>query len=161
MSMRLSHKDYAALEQAMFELHEFRDLDRFRREVPAVLLKLIPSDYFFWAEYAIDPRACGQTLTDYVESSPRVTPGLARQMGAGIMKHPFTQYFINGGEQTALKISDFYTQAHFRGSGIYDTYRQWGFKHNLSVSLGATPGRLPAWACVTAAGTSPSAIGWC
>ncbi len=142
MGMRLSHKDYAALEQAIFELHEFRDLDRFRREVPAVLLKLIPSDYFFWAEYAIDPRASGQTLTDYVESSPRVTPELARQMGAGLMKHPFTRYFINGGDQTALKISDFFTQTQFRNAGhVYDTYRQWGIQHNLSVSLRAAPGK--------------------
>jgi DNA-binding CsgD family transcriptional regulator len=143
MGMRLSHNDYAALEQAIFELHEFRDLDRFRREAPAVLLKLIPSDYLFWPEYAIDPRACEQTLVDHVESSSRVTPGLARQMGAGIMKHPFTQHFINGGEQTALKISDFFTHNQFRNSGsVYDIYREWGFKYNLSVSLRAAPGRV-------------------
>jgi hypothetical protein len=45
--MRLSHKDYAALDQAIFELNDYRDLKRFRAEVPAIFLKLVPSDYFF------------------------------------------------------------------------------------------------------------------
>jgi hypothetical protein len=42
--MRLSHSGFAALEQAIYELHDYRDLDRFRQEVPAILIKLIPSE---------------------------------------------------------------------------------------------------------------------
>lgn len=140
-NVRLSHTDFEALDQAVFELCEYRDLVRFRREVPAILLKVIPSDYFFWAEYSIDPVARRHTLTDYVESSPRVTPELARQMGDGIMKHPFTEYFINGGEHTALRLSDFLTQTQFDGSGVYDVYRHWGFRHNLSVSINGGLGK--------------------
>jgi DNA-binding CsgD family transcriptional regulator len=140
--MRLSHRDFQALDQAIFELYEYRDLQRFRQEIPAILLKLIPSEYFFWAEYAIDPAANRQTLTNYVESDQRVTPELAKQMGGHIMEHPFTRYFLAGGERTALMLSDFWTQTEFRNSGVvYDTHRQWGFKFNLSAPLVAEPGR--------------------
>lgn len=133
--MRLSHKDFVQLEQATFELYEYRDMERFRQEVPAILLKLIPSDYFFWSEFTVDPVAHRQTLAGCVESDPRITPELVEEMEGGLRKHPFTEYFINGGEQTALKLSDFLSQTQFRASAIHDVYREWGFKYNLSVSI--------------------------
>jgi DNA-binding CsgD family transcriptional regulator len=140
--MRLSHGDFAVLEQAIYELNEYRNLEHFRREVPAILLKLIPSEYFFWAEYTIDPVAGKHALTDQVESEPRVTPALAAQMGRHIMEHPFTKYFMEGGGQTALKLSDFLTQTQFRNSGVIrDTYRKWGLNYNLSVPIDTTPGK--------------------
>jgi len=140
--MRLSHGDFAALEQAIYELNEYRDLEHFRREVPAILLRLIPSEYFFWAEYTIDPGAGEPALTDRVESEPRVTPKLAAQMGRHILEHPFTKYFMAGGNQTALKLSDFLTQNQFRNSGaIYDTHREWGFNYNLSMPINTSPGK--------------------
>jgi DNA-binding CsgD family transcriptional regulator len=48
---------------------------------------------------------------------------------------------VNGGEQTALKISDFLTQTQLRGSEIYTrVYRPWGFRHNLSASVNSRLG---------------------
>jgi DNA-binding CsgD family transcriptional regulator len=139
--MRLSHRDYWALEQAIFELNEYRDLNRFRQEVPAIFLKLIPCDYSFVTEFRIDPEAPRQMLTDYVESHACITPDLARCMGDGILLHPFTEYFVNGGEPTALKISDFLTQTQFRRSRIYDTQQLWGFNYCMAVAVSADPGK--------------------
>jgi DNA-binding CsgD family transcriptional regulator len=140
--MRLSHKDFEALQLALHELYEYRDLERFRREAPAILLRLIPSDYFFWPEYTINPMARQAALTEYVESEKRVTPELAAQMGSQILKHPFTEYFMNGGTDECLKLSDFLTQTQLDNSGICSTiYRQWGFKYNLSASISTSLGK--------------------
>jgi DNA-binding CsgD family transcriptional regulator len=144
--MRLSHRDYEALVQAIFELHEYRDLNRFRQEVPAIILKLVPCDYFSITEYQIDPAAPRQMLTDYVESHACITPELTRQMGDKIMLHPFTEYFLKGGRPTALKISDFLTQPQFYHSPIYDTQLLWGFNHCMAVPITAVPGKAAAFA---------------
>ena len=39
--MRLSHKDFAALQRAILQLHGFRDLASVRREMPGIFLKLV------------------------------------------------------------------------------------------------------------------------
>ena len=143
--MRLSHNGFAALEQAIYELHDYRDLDQFRREVPAILLKLIPSEYFFWPEFIVDPVTSAQGLTGYVESSPVATPSLIQQINGIIPKHPFTWHLMKGGERTALKVSDFLTQTQFRNSEIYGTYREWGFRYNMGVVINASFGKA---ACV-------------
>ncbi len=139
--MRLSHRDFRALEQAIFELHEYRDLTRFRREFPAIILKLIPCDYSCATEFQIDLTSPRQLLTDYVESHECITPHLEQRMGEGLLEHPFTEYFVQGGGQTALKISDFLTQTQFRRSRIYDTQQLWGFNYSMAVAIGAGPGR--------------------
>jgi DNA-binding CsgD family transcriptional regulator len=103
---------------------------------------LIPRDYFFWAEYTIDPIAQQAALTDYVESEKQLTPELVTRMGSQILKHPFTEYFLSGGADESLKLSDFLTRTQLDNSEIYSTvYRQWGFKHNLSGSISASLGK--------------------
>jgi DNA-binding CsgD family transcriptional regulator len=139
--MRLSHKDYDALNNAVFELYDFRDLRRFRAEIPDILLKLVPSEYFFWPEYNVGVNQ-PPSLEDFVESSPCVTAELGAHMGSLILTHPFTSHFMKSGEQTALQISDFFTEAQFTRSSISDTYRRWGkFRHNISMPTTASIGK--------------------
>lgn len=144
--MRLSHRDYQALGQAIFELHEYRNVNRFRLEVPAIILKLIPCDYSCITEYRIDQAARSQILTDYTESHARISPELAQRMGDLITLHPFTEYFVKGGEPTALKLSDFLTQSQFSRSVIYETHHQWGFNFSMAVTISAEEGRTAALA---------------
>jgi DNA-binding CsgD family transcriptional regulator len=144
--VRLSHRDHKALDQAIFELHECRDLNHFRKEVSAIILKLVPCDYFSITEYQINPAAPRQILTDFVESNACITPELARQMGDKIMLHPFTEYFLKGGAPTALKISDFLTKTQYCSSPIYETQQLWGFSYCMAIPLDAVPGKAAAFA---------------
>jgi DNA-binding CsgD family transcriptional regulator len=133
------------LDQAIFELHESRDLNRFRREVPEIVLKLVRRDYFSYTEYQIDPTAPTQVLSDCIESDAVMTAELKRCMADDIMLHPFTEYFLKGGKPTALKLSDFLTQTQLRGSRIYDTHRLWGFDFCMAVPVSAAPGKSAAF----------------
>jgi DNA-binding CsgD family transcriptional regulator len=144
--MRLSHKDYTALDQVIFELYDYRDLKRFRAEVPDIFLKLVPSDYFFWPEFALPAAPDGvSTLVDFVESAPCVTPEKAGEIGENIMSHPFTCYFMNGGQPMALKLSDFLTQTQLQRSNVGEIYQHWGgFRYNLSLSVATGRGRAAA-----------------
>ena len=55
--MRLSQKDFGALQQAILQLYEYRDFEIFRQAVPAIFLKLIPAEAFWWPEYHVDVAA--------------------------------------------------------------------------------------------------------
>ncbi len=139
--MRLSPKDFDALQNTIFELYEYRTLEQFQRDAPELLVKLFPCDYFFWSEYTIDPRAKKQKLSFFSESRPTIQPRLAGLMGELIMEHPFTQYFLQGGAQTTLKLSDFLTRSQLHRSEIYErVYGPWELEFNLSVPVNSRPG---------------------
>ena len=55
--VRLSQKDFGALQQAILQLYEYRDFEIFRQAVPAIFLKLIPAEAFWWPEYHVDVAA--------------------------------------------------------------------------------------------------------
>jgi len=139
--MRLSHKDFVRLEQAIFELYEFRDLERFRQEVPAILLKLMPSVYCFWTDFAVDSVASRQTPAGRVESHSRATPELVKKLKAGLRNQPFTEYSIKGDEETALKLSGFLGHVQFRASAIHYVYREHGLRFKVRVSVNRGPGK--------------------
>lgn len=135
--MRLSHKDYAVLEQAIYELYEPRNLKSFLGDIPAILSKLVHSDYSGWYEYQIKSPGEPAILAKMAESVPATKSEVAKDLAKNITKHPFTKYFIEScGDQTALKLSDFLTQAQLQRTFISDLYRRWGnFRHNLAIPV--------------------------
>jgi len=138
--MRLSHKDYEILLQTIYELHEHRTLEEFRARVPAILLKLVPSEHFFWPTYRINPIGPLQEMVDYVESQPRLTDPVRQMISANLMDHPFTKYMFSGGLEKSLKLSDFMTQAQFRRWKHSQLHLDWGFRFNLMSQVKSRPG---------------------
>jgi DNA-binding CsgD family transcriptional regulator len=114
--MRLSHKDFEALQRAILELHEHHDMATFRRDIPPLLLRLVNGDYFLLSDYQLDPARETAQVVDFFESDPRWTPEAQAFGERRAFAHPFTQYFLAGGAPTALKQSDFLTGHQFANS---------------------------------------------
>jgi DNA-binding CsgD family transcriptional regulator len=69
--MRLSHKDYEALQRATLELYEHIDMQSFRRAVPGIFLGLVQGDYFLLIDYHLDPASGTLKVMDSLESGRR------------------------------------------------------------------------------------------
>ena len=60
--MQLSHRDFQALQQAILQLYEFRDVKAFRAALPGILLKIVPG-----SENGLEP--CGPADTQQETSA--------------------------------------------------------------------------------------------
>jgi len=121
--MRLSQKDFDALQQALLQLYEYRDLETFRQVVTKVFLQIIPADHFSLVAYDVDPLAGRARMVECQESDPRIARDVVPVVPYWeqlVWKHPFTRYFAGGGEMTALMFSDFFTSAQLRNSVFWE-----------------------------------------
>jgi DNA-binding CsgD family transcriptional regulator len=133
---RLSHKDFDALQLAILELYEYRDLESFRQMLPGFLLKLVPADHGNLCAYSVGPVP---KMVRCVESHQ----ALGKEVAWGeslVALHPFTQYFMQGGEVTAIKLSDFYTQNELKSSLFWDYLHRFELEYNLSLPVESQEG---------------------
>jgi DNA-binding CsgD family transcriptional regulator len=134
--MRLSHKDFDALQHAILELYEYRDADTFRQMLPGFLLKLVPADHSNLCAYSIGPAA---KLVRCIESDQIINKH-APWAESLVMAHPSTKYFMEGGELTAVKLSDFFTLNQLKSSIFWDFFHQTELEYNLTLPVESTEG---------------------
>ena len=144
--MRLFPKDFDALQQAILQLYEYRDLEMFRQAVPAIFLKLIPADAFWWPEYHVDVAAKQVTVLSFAGSDSSLLERLSELAPRQLLNHPSTQYFLKTGDTTALKLSDFLTLPRLRDSVLYqECYRHLDVERELSGSVFSRRGGAAGW----------------
>jgi DNA-binding CsgD family transcriptional regulator len=138
--VRLSHKDFDALQRAILELYEYRDPENFRQAAIRIFLRLIPADHFCKVCYDINPRNGSAKMIEYYESYARYTPEIIHAMEELVWDHPYTHYFMEGGEMMALKFSDFFTQAQLDRSPMAGLVPAAFERHNLTSPVDSKKG---------------------
>jgi DNA-binding CsgD family transcriptional regulator len=140
--MRLSHRDFDALQAGILELYAHRDREAFNRDLPGILLKLIPSDGFTRCDILVNPitgTAKNLGWEDQEQRPPH--PDVVQYTEQNLIHHPFTKYFIGSGDPTALMLSDAYTLTQLRNTELYDRlYRPMGALRHLSISFPGSHG---------------------
>jgi DNA-binding CsgD family transcriptional regulator len=134
--MRLSHKDFDVLQRAILELYEYRDADAFRQMLPGFLLKLVPADHSNLCVYRVNP---GPKLVRCIESNQLISPR-ASWAESLVAHHPSTHYFMQGGELTAVKLSDFFALNQLKSSMFWDFFHQTQLEYNLHVPVESAEG---------------------
>jgi len=94
--VRLFPKDFDALQQAILQLYEYRDWETFRQAIPAIFLKFIPADAFWWPEYRVDLAAKQVTVLSFAGSDSSLLERLSELAPRQLLNHPSTQYFLKG-----------------------------------------------------------------
>jgi DNA-binding CsgD family transcriptional regulator len=140
--MRLSHKDFEALQQAILELYELRNLQAFHQMLPRIALKIIPADYCNWSNITLgaEPK-----ITHEMESVPLLTPPIRACSVRNILSHPFTMYFTRTKDVTAVKLTDLMNLQQLRSTWLWEVLLQpFNLKYELGVSTGAGRGAASA-----------------
>ena len=117
--MRLSHKDFDALQHAILELYELRTLEAFRQASVEIARSIIPSDYSLWGVYAL---GAVPKLTNSKESYRCLTPAMIAYAEHHLYSHPFSLYFLRTGDVSALKLSDFLSLHQLKNSRMWEEY---------------------------------------
>lgn len=138
--MRLSHKDFAALQRAILQLHDFHDVESFRRAVPGIFLRIVAADYLNASDFVPHPAGNRVKMVDCFESDGRVNAEVNEFTECHLLEHPISQYFIKGGVLGALKQTDFMTETQFRNSVWHANLRRY-FDCDRMISLALGCGR--------------------
>jgi DNA-binding CsgD family transcriptional regulator len=132
--VRLSHRDFDALQRTILARYAYPDGEAFREAIPDLFLKLIPADYFLLYDADVDMAARTTKVVDSWESVPQ-NPGLAVHMERIGFDHPFTVYSLRTSDPSPLKLSDFFTLTQFRSSWLYsELYRHMNCERLLAVA---------------------------
>jgi DNA-binding CsgD family transcriptional regulator len=117
--MRLSHRDFDALQHAILELYAHREADAFRQAVPGIFLRLVPAAYFSFVESRVDLRARRVRITDTWDCPAVPKPPDDAKLQREIFLHPFTQYAIRKGVMNAVRLSDFMSLPELKASRLW------------------------------------------
>ena len=119
--MRISQRDFAILQRAILELHEFRDIVSLRRGVSAVFLALIRADSFVLADLRVLKEQRRAQWLDSWESGIHVPDMVNERVESLMFHHPFVQHALRRGDSGALLLSDFLTLRQLRETDLYRT----------------------------------------
>ncbi len=134
--MRLSHRDFELLQQAILDLYEFRDLDAFRAAAPRIFLRAIPSLTWVWPEYRIEPETRRVSLVQCAASEREIRSFMMRVGPVQLLGHPFMQHTLKGGGHTPMILSDFLSVRQFRETPTYlDGHRTFGADREMAVMV--------------------------
>jgi DNA-binding CsgD family transcriptional regulator len=115
--MRLSHKDFDALQRAILELYDPTNLGSFQGALFRISSRMIPFDHAGMATFSLRAQP---KLLNYAEPSPRATKQFIADAERRILVHPFTKYFARTGDVSALKLSDFMTLRQVKNSWLWE-----------------------------------------
>jgi DNA-binding CsgD family transcriptional regulator len=140
--MRLSHKDFDALQRTILELYEFRDQDVFQQMLPKIIVKNFFTEYANLNTYQINPASGAVKAAKCIETQPMLKEN---ETGSNIiinsvLEHPITKYFMQGGEMTAVKVSDFYTLSEYRKTKFWEWNSIFGVKYFMTVPMASKEG---------------------
>jgi DNA-binding CsgD family transcriptional regulator len=95
--------------------------------------RLLPSEVVTFNE--IDP-ATGQLNFLSIPSSYPFPPGTEQHLIALAEQHPLIDYYVHSSDGSAKKISDFWSQAQFRASALYElVYQPMELEYQMSITL--------------------------
>ena len=139
--MRLSHKDFDTLQRTILELYEFRDANVFRQQLPNIIVGIFHADHANLSICKINPANGTARIATCVETDRLIKDEAARTMTEDLLpKHPFTQYFMRGGEMTAVKMSDFFTLNQLKSSVFWDWITLLQIRCYLSLPIASNAG---------------------
>jgi DNA-binding CsgD family transcriptional regulator len=111
--MRLSHKDYEALQRALLELYAHTDMKSFRRAMPGIFLGLVPGEHFLMIDYHLD-RANGTIkVLDFLEFDRGRRAGARGSGERDGFAHPLTHSFLEGWAPAVLGRVESFTGRRF------------------------------------------------
>jgi DNA-binding CsgD family transcriptional regulator len=116
---RLSPDDVERLQGASLELHAQPTLEKFRRAVPNVFLRLVPASHFDTSEFVVDRTARRVRMRSCWASTDFITPEFATQAEEALFHHPFMQHTLRYGDTGALMLSDFIPLAKLKRTPLY------------------------------------------
>jgi len=142
MKSLLTADDFSAIQSAIFDLNSFNDLTEFRQALPAIMLRLIPAEYFCWNELAFLnglPHA-----VDIAETMPGKLLRYIQRLIPVFQEHPFNQEFLKNPDPPALMFSDFYSLKEFHKTRFYRVSLDHpdGWSRQLSVPVHLHPGLI-------------------
>ena len=133
--------EIAGLSQAILALYSHRDIESFRRAVPAIFMALIPADYFYLADARVDIEKRAVHIINIWESRPRRTGDFLRALERNLFEHPFVRYGLAHGLRRPLMLSDFLTLPQLRRTRLYrEALAPVGVGRLLSVGSLSGPG---------------------
>jgi DNA-binding CsgD family transcriptional regulator len=110
-----------------------QDPSVFSRLAIEQVARLLPSEVVTFNE--IDP-ATGQLNFLSIPSSYPFPPGAEQQLIALADQHPLIHYYVHSSDGSAKKISDFWSQAEFRASLLYElVYQPMEVEYQMSITL--------------------------
>jgi len=108
--VRLTNRDLDALQRALLDLHEPRDLHELRAAAPGIFLRVIPADFFLWLEGG-RTRLTSLDGDVHVWQWPvRVTRPLFQSIVSLVDQHPFALHAMRTGDPGPMRLSDFWTR---------------------------------------------------
>ncbi len=110
-----------------------RDPSEFNQLATEQVARLLPSDVVTFNE--IDSTT-GELNYLSVPWSYPFPPGVEQHLVSLADQHPLIDYYIHSGDGSAKKISDFWSQATFRASALYElVYRPMQVEYQMSITL--------------------------
>lgn len=136
---RLRQRDLNAFLRCLQDAYAIRDLDRFPGQVGFALERLIPNDYYVYAE--VDGQTRKTVLATSYPAIETILPNFQEIFDRCGHENP-----LPAAHQTcagALKISDFLSQRQFRRLALYsELFKPGGVNYQMSVVLPGKPGTL-------------------
>ncbi|MFN8025930.1 MAG: helix-turn-helix transcriptional regulator [Acidimicrobiia bacterium] len=133
--MRLDTDDYRAVLDAVYQAHEAVEASEFPPHAMGVVGDVVRTDATSFNE--VDPVA-GRVEVVMDPPDYDLTPGtdvLARLNA----QHPLIRHYVDTGDGSARKFSDFLTLPQYHASPIYtELYSILGVEHQMSITLPAT-----------------------
>ena len=125
--MNLPNGDLEALQGAILDLHEERDVDGLRDSAARIFTGVIPSDHFIWMEIGFAGEEEPLRNIVHWETPPLTRPKHLRRLLELMDEHPFTTHAAKTGDWGPLRLSDFWTTRQLLASALYrDVYRHAG-----------------------------------
>lgn len=121
--MRLLPKDFDRLQHAILALHECRAITTFKQALPAILIGLIPADFFYLMEFEHSSKSDRVKVVSVIDPAQQIKPDQIGYIAEALPRHPIARHFAQTGETTALKLSDFYaTTYRLRATEFYERF---------------------------------------
>jgi len=110
-----------------------QDPSEFSQLATEQVARLLPSEVVTFNE--IDP-ANGQLNVLSIPSSYPYPPGVEQDLIALADQHPLIHYHVHSSDGSAKKISDFWSQAEFHASALYElVYQPMEVEYQISITL--------------------------
>ena len=120
--MRLSGRDFDALQRASLALHECTDEGALLRTLPSILLALVPADYLYFLKFKFSPQLDRANLVGMVDPASQVSGEVAQFAQEHLFDHPSPKHFARTGIRIALMMSEFYSVQQFRRTELHQRF---------------------------------------
>jgi DNA-binding CsgD family transcriptional regulator len=131
--VELTASDLEGVLLAAQSVSSAQDPSEFSQLATEQVARLLPSEVVTFNE--IDP-ANGQLNFLSIPSSYPFPPGVEQRLIALADQHPLIHYHVHSSDGSAKKISDFWSQAEFRASALYElVYQPMEVEYEISITL--------------------------